>query len=62
MLKAWEKRSYREQPEYDPQNYCSGCEGYFYKYQLEEHGDGLYCSHCLENILEEEEANESNKK
>jgi len=52
MIEIWERYSYREKPEYDPQNYCSQCGKYFGKNNLEEWEDDLVCRGCLK-FLEE---------
>ena len=55
MLEAWEARAYRNQPEHDPQSFCSRCGEEFWHNQLEEYGDELLCGECLTSALEEEE-------
>jgi len=55
MLETWEERAYREQQEYDPQDYCGRCNKYFGRNNLEEWEDMLVCRFCYEELLEEEE-------
>jgi formylmethanofuran dehydrogenase subunit E len=58
MIESWEKFSHREEPEYNPQDYCKRCGEYFgysllYEIVNEKGEDVLVCKNCLEFYEEE---------
>ncbi len=55
MIEAWERRSNRKQPEYNPEDCCEECGRESGQYLLHETEDGrLLCRECYNHYLEEE--------